>query len=252
MKYIVAVLLFVFLTGCSVVGPRERGIRFYFGKASDKVVEPGANLWIPFFLGMSEIDVGIQKSEVETSAASRDMQEITTHIALNWAITPDRVVAVYKTIGDEEAVLARIISPAVSEVLKSAASKKTAEEILTKRTEMKVEIDEALKQRLSHYGITISDISIVNLTFSKEFTDAIEQKQIAEQKAKQAEYVALQAIQEAKAEVNRATGRAQAQALLRSSLTQEILQQRAIDKWNGALPQIMSGNTTPFINLKGL
>lgn len=252
MRALVLVLVMFALAGCSVVGPGERGIRISLGKASNDVKESGAYLWIPFFLGMQEMNVQTQKSEVETSAASKDMQEITTHLAINWSITPDQVVTVYKNIGDEEDVLLKIISPATNEVMKAATAKKTAEEILIRRTELKVEIDTELKKRLEHYGVTLADVSITNLTFSKEFTDAIEQKQIAEQKAKQAEYTALQAIQEAKAQVNRAEGQAKAQALLRESLTPAILQKMAIDKWLGQVPTYYSGNgqNLPFILVK--
>jgi regulator of protease activity HflC (stomatin/prohibitin superfamily) len=134
--------------------------------------------------------------------------------------------------------------------MKSATAKKTAEEILTKRAELKTEIDDSLRERLAKYGVTVTDVSITNLTFSQEFTAAIERKQIAEQEAKQAEYGAQKAVQEARAEVNRAKGQAEAQALLKSTITAEILQQRAIEKWDGKFPQVMGAQALPFLNMK--
>ncbi len=242
----------ILLSGCSVVGPGERGIRFYFGKASDTVENPGAYLWLPFFMGMSKIDVQVQKSEIETSAASKDMQEITTKVAVNWKLSPDKVVVTYKNVGDEEAILTRILIPAVSEVLKSSTAKYTAEEILKKRMELKKEIDIGLKERLNAYGIDLFDVSITHLQFTKGFEEAIENKQIAEQQAKQAEYVAQKATQEAKAEVERAKGQATSQNLIRSTMTKEILQQRAIEKWDGKFPQVMGSSALPFINIDKL
>ena len=246
---VVIVLVALAISGCSVVGPGQRGIRISLGKASDDVKEPGAYAWVPFFLGMARVNVQIQKSEIEASAASSDMQEIKTHVAVNWSLSPSKVVETFKAIGDEDDVLARIISPAVNEAFKAAISKKTAADVLGKRMSLKTEIDEMLKVRLAAYGVTLNDVSIVNLTFSPEFTKAIEQKQIAEQEAEQAKYVAIKAIEEARATVNAAKGQAEAQALVKESITPALLQKMAIDKWNGQFPQVMGPGALPFINL---
>lgn len=251
MKLLMFLGIFLFsvsLTNCTVVGPGERGIRFYFGKASNEIEEPGAYPWIPFFVGMKHMNVQVQKSEVKTSAASKDMQEITTELAINWKLSPDKVVATYKNVGDEDAILQRIIYPAVSEVLKSATAQHTAEDILKKRMELKAAIDEGLKARLGNYGIDLFDVSITHLQFTRGFEEAIENKQIAEQRAKQAGYEADKATQDAKAEVERAKGQAAAQNLVRASITKEILQQRAIEKWDGKFPQVMGSQALPFIN----
>lgn len=249
MKFVL-VSAVLFLSACSVVGPGQRGVRISLGTVSEDAKMPGAYFWFPFLAGMQKIDVQIQKSEVVASAASKDMQEIHANVAVNWSLNPDKVVETYKTIGDDQDVLQRIIVPAVNEVLKSASAKRAAEEVLTKRLEMKDDIDLALKGRLATYGISLHDISIVNLTFSQEFTQAIERKQIAEQEAQQAAYDTQKAVQTAKAEIERAKGQSEAQRLLRATITKEILEQRAIEKWNGAFPQYMGSNALPFINLK--
>ena len=134
--------------------------------------------------------------------------------------------------------------------MKSATAKRTAEEVLTKRLEMKQDIDDVLRERLLSYGIKLHDVSIVNLKFSEGFTQAIEHKQIAEQQAKQAAYVAEKATQDAKAEVEKAKGQAEAQRLLKSTITSEILQQKAIDKWDGRFPQVMGSGHVPFLNIE--
>ncbi len=253
-KYLVAVLFAVVIlalsTACSIVGPGERGVRVSLGKVSKEPQEPGAYLWVPFLLGMDKMDVQIQKTEVESSSASKDMQEITAKIAVNWSLAPDSVVKVYQDTGDEDSILTKIIAPAINESLKSATAQRAAEECLTKRIEMKNDIDKALAARLLQYGITMHDVSIMDLKFGKEFTDAIERKQIAEQEAKQAEYVALKATQEAKAEVERAKGQNEAQKLLQATTSTAILQKAAIDKWDGKFPQVMGSGTLPFLNIK--
>ena len=96
----------------------------------------------------------------------------------------------------------------------------------------------------------VDDVSLVNFSFSPEFSKAIESKQIAEQEAKQADFVALKATKEAQAEVNRAKGQAEAQRLQRLTLTSEILQKQAIEKWDGRFPTVMSSNSSlPLINI---
>lgn len=252
-KLLLTSLLALTLVGCSAVGPGQRGIRVVLGNALDGELTSGPHLWFPFVFGVKKMDVQVQKSDVKTSSSSKDMQEITTEIVVNWSLDPHKVVEIYRNVGDEEDIYEKIISPAVSEIMKAATSKRTAEEIITQRLALKQDIDEGLKLRLVQYGVQPTDVSIVNLAFSGEFTHAIEAKQIAEQEAKQAEYVALKAIQQAKAEVNRARGQAEAQQLLKQTLTKEILQQRAIEKWNGVMPVYMMGSgSVPFINLKSV
>lgn len=246
---LMAILAMGFLSACSVVGPGQRGIRVSLGTVSDEVKTPGAYGWLPFLVGMKKIDVQLQKSDVKSSAASKDMQEITTEVAVNWSINPDTVIQLYKSIGDENDVYDRVIQPAVSEVLKAAASKRTAEEILTQRMDLKRDIDEGLTARLAKHGVILSDVSIVNLSFSHDFTAAIERKQVAEQEAKQASYNAQRATEDAKAAVNKAKGEAEANALKLKTLTPMLIQYEATQKWNGQLPTMMSGNTVPFLNI---
>lgn len=251
MKKQLLVFVMVVMSGCSVVGPGERGVRVSLGSVSDEPKEPGVYLWIPVLIGMAKVDIQLQKSEVESSAASKDMQEIKAHVAVNWSVSPKDVIKTYKNIGDEADILNRVIIPAVNEVMKSVAAKYTAEEVLTKRMEMKKGIDDGLMERMAKHGILLDDVSIVNLSFSSEFTKAIEQKQIAEQEALQAKYDAQKATQEANAEIERAKGQAESQKLVKASITAEILQQKAIEKWDGHFPQYMSGNgQLPFISIK--
>lgn len=242
-------LISLALSACSVVGPGERGVRVSLGSVSSDPKEPGAYFWFPVLAGMAKVDVQLQKSEVDSSAASKDMQEIRAHVAVNWSVSPKDVVNTYKNIGDEAEILGRIITPAVNEVMKAAAAKRTAEEVLTKRLEMKRDIDDGLKERLAKHGILLDDVSIVNLSFSPEFSKAIERKQIAEQEAQQSKYDAQKATQVANAEIERAKGQAESQRLVRASITPEILQQKAIEKWDGHFPQVLGSGQVPFLNL---
>jgi regulator of protease activity HflC (stomatin/prohibitin superfamily) len=248
----------------STVGPGERGIMVTMGKTGTEVLGEGPHLKVPFFSEVRTMSVRVKKSQDTTEAATKDMQKVQAIVALNWTINPESVGKMLREVGDESAIDNNIIAPAVSEVLKAATSKLTAEEVLSKRIELKESIDRALIARLTAYGLIIKDISLVDLDFTKEFNHAVEQKQIAEQEAKQAEYVAQKATQDAKARVNSAKGQAEAnlaiakaeaeanlvkaraqaegQKLLKQTLTHDVLQLEYLKRWNGVLPSVLTGN----------
>lgn len=233
-----------------IVNAGERGVVMKFGKVQDVILDEGIHPIIPVMTTVQSLSVRVQKNDVNAEASSRDLQDVGMEIAINWHIDPSRVNRVFQQIGNHEQILIRIITPSVSEVVKAATAKKNAEEIITRRTELKQEIDQALKQRITSYGILIDDVSLVNVSFSPEFSKAIEAKQIAEQEAKRADFEALKAEKEAQAEINRAKGQAEAQRLQRQTLTPILLQKLAIEKWDGHFPTVMGGQgALPFINL---
>ncbi|MEG4809438.1 prohibitin family protein [Microcoleus sp. F8-D3] len=245
--FIIAALIF---RPFALVGAGERGVMMRFGKVQDVILDEGIHPILPIVTSVKTISVRVQKTDLKADAASKDLQSITTDLAVNWNVDPAKVNQVFQQVGDEEQIVTSILSPAISEVLKAATSKKTAEEIITKRTELKTEIDNSLKKRLEPYGVIVRDVSLINFGFSPEFSKAIESKQIAEQEAKQAEFTVKKATQDAQAEINRAKGKAEAQRLQRQTLTAEILQQQAIEKWNGQFPTVMGGGgTLPLINI---
>ncbi|MEG4073104.1 prohibitin family protein [Microcoleus sp. Pol14C2] len=252
--YIVGGIVFIIaaliLRPFALVGAGERGVVMRFGKVQDAILDEGIHPILPIVTSVKTISVRVQKTDLKADAASKDLQSITTDLAVNWNVDPAKVNQIFQQVGDEEQIVTSILSPAISEVLKAATSKKTAEEIITKRTELKTEIDNSLKKRLEPYGVIVRDVSLINFGFSPEFSKAIESKQIAEQEAKQAEFTVKKATQDAQAEINRAKGKAEAQRLQRQTLTAEILQQQAIEKWNGQFPTVMGGGgTLPLINI---
>jgi len=236
------------LSGCTVVGPTERAVRYNFGKVDDEILTAGTHLWIPYFAGTKTLGVNVHALELETSSGTKDQQEVSTKVVVNLQLDPNKVIEIVKTYGDEAAVLNQVI-PQIQEAVNANVSKFSAEEILTKREQLKEAIDKVIKERAAKYSIIVHDISIKDLQYSPEYAKAIEQKQIAEQKSKQAEYDAVKANKEADGAINTARGQAESQKLLRANLTPEILQMRAIEKWNGAFPQYMGAGNLPFINM---
>jgi len=285
-KLLTLLSLLIFTAGCTVVGPGDRGVRLYSGEAQKELLKPGMHGYFPVLLTVSHMSVRVQKDEFRTNSASKDMQDVITTIAINWSVDPTKVYDVYTTIGTLEAVETKILRPAVNEVLKSTTAKLTAEEILTRRIELKNDIDASLTARLVKYGLLISDISIVNLSFSEQFTHAIENKQIAEQLSKEAEYLAVKTVKEAegranagitlekalakqavikaragaeaeiltakglaKAKVLKANAEAQANMTVNKTLTSDLIQYEKVKSWNGKLPQFTGGNAGVLLSL---
>lgn len=233
----------------TIINAGDRGVVMRFGKVLDGVLDEGIHPIFPIVNTVEHLTVRVQKSDIVAQASSKDLQDVKTNVTINWHIDPVQVNRVYQRIGDEAEILNSIVSPAVNEVVKAATAKKTAEEIITKRTELKEEIDLQLQNRLKDYDLKVDDVSLVDVSFSPEFAKAIEAKQIAEQQAKQADFDALKAEKEATAAVNRAKGQAEAQRLQRLTLTPELLQQQAIEKWDGKFPTVMGGESLPLVNL---
>ncbi len=194
----------------------------------------------------------VQKQEIVSEAYSKDLQDIFTDVALNWHILSEQTNVVFQDIGDEKDVVEKLINPAVEEVLKAVIAKYTAEEIVTKRGEVKSGFDSLLTTKLHNYHLGVDDISLVNVNFSPKFSEAVEAKQIAQQDAKQADFVALKAEKEAETKVNLAKGEAEVNRLLHDSLTNEILERQAIEKWDGKLPLIMTKDAPRLLNLTEL
>jgi regulator of protease activity HflC (stomatin/prohibitin superfamily) len=239
---LITIIFFPFV----VVEAGQRGVLMKFGEVQDQILEEGLHLIIPIINTVEKLSVRVQKQEISAEASSKDLQEVYTDVALNWHIVPKEVNLIFQQIGDEKQVVDRIINPVIEEVLKAVMAKYTAEEIITKRGEVKAGVDELLTTQLTDYHVMVDGISLVHVHFSQRFSDAVEAKQIAEQDAKRADFIALKAIKEAEAKVNLARGEAEAQRLIRETLTPEILQKQTIEKWDGQLPKIVTDEKLKF------
>lgn len=222
-----------------IVGAGQRGVVFNsITGVENRILGEGFHLRIPLVESVTKVSVRVQKTEVHAEAASKDLQTVNTDIVVNWHMDAGKVNKIYQEIGDDEAVRDRILTPAVNEVVKAATAQKTASEVLAKRPELKRDIDKALSNRLSRYNILLDDVSITNVAFTPEFNKAIEDKQIAQQQAEQAKFL-----------VEKARSEAEANQIKQQTLTPAILQQRAIEKWDGKFPTYFGGGTLPFINI---
>lgn len=233
-----------------IVGAGQRGVVFNnFSGIEDRILGEGTHFRIPLLEAVTTVSVRTQKTDVKAEAASKDLQTVNTDIVVNWHLDSSKVNKIYQQIGDEDTVVDRIMVPAVNEVVKAATAQKTASEVLAKRAELKSDVDRLLSERLIKFNVILDDVSIVNVNFSPEFNRAIEQKQVAQQEAERALFRTQEASATAQATINLARGEAEANRLKQQSLTQELLQLRSIEKWDGKLPTYTGGEGTPFISI---
>lgn len=253
MKHLFLALLSVQFIACmSIVDAGDRGIKVSAGEIQPDLLPEGMYFYGPFSR-VEKISTRLRISNSETLAASRDMQKVHATVSLNWKIPPENMLQVFRTLGEPQYIEDKVIDKAVAEILKAETAKLTAEEILTKRMELKTAIDAAITTRLAAFGLDVDAVNLSDFGFTAEFDKAVEAKQIAEQKAKQAHYEAQQATQQALAEIERAKGQAEAQRLVKASITNDLLQKLAIEKWNGVLPTMMVGkdSAVPFLQSVG-
>ncbi len=253
------VAIVVGLNSFVVVNPGQAGVVSILGQAQEQPLLEGIHFKPPLISMVDVYDVTVQKFEVPAESATRDLQSLKASFAINFRLDPTRVVEIRRTQGTLSNVVAKVIAPQTQESFKIAAARRTIEESITKRSELKQDFDLALSDRLEKYGVVVLDTSIIDLNFSNEFAKSVEDKQIAEQRARRAVYIAQEASQKAQAEVNRAKGKAEAQRLLAETLKAQggslVLQKEAIEAWQkgGAqMPEVlvMSGDSAaavPFL-----
>lgn len=255
MKLVGFGVLALFLLGIfwpfGTVGAGERGIMLRFGAVTGKVLNEGLYVRIPVMERVAIMDVRIQKEQVDAPAASKDLQSVSSIVAANFHLNPEKVADVYREIGPDYKT--RLIDPALQESVKASTAKYTAEELITKREQVREDIKNHLNEKLGARGIEIDDFNIVNFEFSPSFNEAIEAKVTAEQAALAAKNKLEQIKFEAEQEIAAARGRAEALKIESEALKSnpQILELRALEKWDGRLPTV-TGGSIPFINVPGL
>ncbi|MDQ7834744.1 MAG: prohibitin family protein [Humidesulfovibrio sp.] len=252
-----AVILLVFFTPWVQVGAGQRGIVLNFGAVQDKVLDEGLHPRIPIMQEIVLMDVKVQKVETDAAAASADLQDVSSRVALNYHIIPDKANVVFQKIGIN--FRERIIDPAILEVVKAVTAKYTAEELITKRPAVSEAMRVTLMERLGHNNIAVDAFSIVIFSFSKVFTEAIEAKQTAEQLALKARRDLDRIKIEAEQKITAAKAEAESLRLQKANISPDLLELRrieanmkAIDKWDGVMPQVTGSGAMPLIGLGNL
>jgi len=240
--------LIIIFGAFGTIGAGERGVLLQFGAVKDKVFDEGLYIKIPIVQQVVIMDVKIQKDEIPASASSKDLQIVTSKIALNYHLDPNAVNKIWQEVGKN--YNARIIAPSIQEAVKAVTAKFTAEELITKREVVKEQIKANLAERLFERNIMVDEFNIIDFSFSSAFNDAIEAKVTAEQLKLKAvrdlERIKIEADQKiAEAEGKAKAIRIEAQALRENV---KVVELRWIEKWDGKVPQYW-GQASPFIGL---
>jgi len=275
---VIAIIVFVVIVGLLTsravvrVPAGHRGVLLTFGKVHEVNLDEGLHIISPW-QNVISMPVMIQKAEITESTASNDLQEITTRVAVHYRVREDSAWVVYQTMRMN--YLHLLVEPVIMEELKATTADWSAEQLITDRPLVVVQLQETLDNRLQSYGIDVMTVNFIDFQFSKEFWDAIERKVVATQdalteknKVEIARYQQLQAIITAEGQYNvtviQASAEAQrkviaaeaearritieanatAEAIMRitSQMTPEYAQYLYLTQWNGILPSTLLGS----------
>ena len=264
-KFIVAGVIAVVLAASSftIVPAGHTGVVLTLVKVGQTSFSEGFHLKAPFIQNVEAMSNKIQVYETAASAVSKDLQTVSSTIAVNYRLLSDKTPDMYKNVGvDYQTVL---IAPVLQECMKSATAKYTAEQLITERAGVGDEVKAALDAKLNAYGIYIEKFNIVNFDFSAEFNNAIEAKQVAEQNLLKTQTEQQQAIvvaeanakqkviaadAEAEAILKQAQAQADANKLLEQSLSDKVIAYEQIQKWNGILPKVTGSDNGLLIDVQ--
>jgi regulator of protease activity HflC (stomatin/prohibitin superfamily) len=255
------VIILVISESVVIVQAGHRGVVLYLGAVENRVLGEGVHFVIPFAEQVIPLEVRTLKYQAEATAASNDLQQVQTVIALNYHLNPVDVNKVYQQLGPDYAD--RVIAPTIQESVKASVAKYNAEELITKRAIVKDVIANAIRNSLSAKDIVVETIFITDFSFSPAFSSQVEDKVVAFQKYLTelnnlrgiqvvANQTVVQAQAQAKANIAKASGESQAIKIITSQLRQDpqYLQWQAINRWNGQLPFSLGGQgAVPFFQL---
>lgn len=251
-------LLATLVVGCSSLGTVPSGtvgVVTRFGATTGELKEPGLFVITPFVTGVESMDTQTHAYKASASAASRDLQDVTTEVTLNYRLNPDGAVRMFNEMRRDYGE--RLLVPAVQEAIKAVTARYDAEELITKRADVRTAIENMLRERLALHHIVLDQASITNFSFTPEFSKAIEAKVVATQQALKAQNDLVRIKTEAEQQVATAKGMAEAIKIQSEAIQQQggaaYVQLKAVDKWDGTLPQFIGGTApVPFINIKGV
>lgn len=272
---IIVLFAMVLLTGMTVVVEAGHvGVKRTLGAVQPVALKEGFHFKKPFVDQVEQMDVRLVASHAQATAASKDLQTVTTQVTTQYSLNGEFAAPTYQRIGTLPKVSATLVEPAIQECVKAVTAKFTAEELVTKRELVKQQIQQALiayinttlKDKELENSLVIANVAITDFNFSPEFNRAIEAKVQAEQQALQAKNEKLKRVTQAEAAAAERTlsadaeaystevqSKARADAIRREAdalkQSPELIRLRSVEKWDGVLPRITSGEVMPFLNL---
>lgn len=242
------VLIIILILCTTKIPTGHTGVVTTFGRVENITLDSGLHLKAPW-QSVIKMDNRVQKKSVDLECFSKDIQEVQMVYTLNYQISKTDAMTIYANIGRD--YYNTIIVPAISEAAKTMTAKYTAEELITNRTALAMNIEEYLGENLKKYNILLVSTSIENIDFTDAFTDAVEAKQVAQQNKLRTQTEADTKIIEANADAQVRQIEADAEAYVNNtvseSLTPEILQKMYYERWNGVLPNVMAGGNSNLL-----
>ncbi len=276
---IIFILLFFIVTGVFVIVESGHvGVVRTLGAVQPNALPEGFHMKKPFMDKVEQIDIRLTAASAKAVSASKDLQTVQTQVTLQYSITGELAPVIFQKIGKRNTVSLTLIEPAIQESVKAITAKYTAEQLVTKRAEVKVEIQEAInnfisitldEKGISPNALRIANIAITDFDFSDEFNKAIELKVKAEQEALQALNEKIRRVTQAEAAAEEKKLAASAQAFeievaskARAAAIEreanalknnpQIIQLRIAERWDGTLPKFSGGNMVPLLNVDSL
>jgi prohibitin 2 len=272
---VIAILLIAVLTSLSVIVEAGHvGVLRTLGAVNQVPLKEGLHFKKPFIDQVEQVDVRLTASHAQATAASRDLQTVTTQVTTQYSMNGEFAPLTYQKVGNLGKVSAVLVEPAIQECVKAVTAKFTAEELVTKRELVKQQIQQALiayingtlKEKGLENALVIANVAITDFNFSPEFNRAIESKVQAEQQALQAKNEKLKRVTQAEALASEKTlaadadayatdvqSKARAEAIRREAdalkQSPELIRLRTVEKWDGVLPRVNGGEAIPFLNL---
>jgi prohibitin 2 len=250
---VVVPLAILVVASFTIVGTSMVGVVTTFGKPHPEVLREGPHFVLPVSR-VHEVFTGLDTAKAEKmSAASKDLQAVSASVTAQYAVDPDRARELYIT-NPSLNYRGAFIEPALFETFKAVTSRYTAEELVTMRTQVSADFVSALQEKLAQFHVRVQNVNITDFGFSKAFDDAIEAKVTATQKAETAKNDLERVKFEAQQRIEQARGEAEAIRIQVEAITKqggaEYVNLKAIEKWNGTLPQYNLGSATPFVQIK--
>ncbi len=245
------ILLLTLLFSHTVIPTGHTGVLTTFGKVEDTTLDAGFHMKAPW-QGVVKMDNRIQKQTLDLECFSKDIQEVQMKFTLNYQISKENAMTIYKTIGRN--YYDTVIVPMISESVKTVTAKYTAEELIGDRSRLALGIEETLATNLKVHNIILIGVAIENIDFTDAFTNAVEEKQVAQQKKlkvqTESETKVIEANADAQVRQIEADAEAYVNETISESLTKEILEKMYYEKWNGKLPQVVGSDSNVIMKME--
>lgn len=251
-KFTALIAMMFSLQGClgvTIVDTGHRGVETHFGKVVGESLPEGIYFYNPFTTSIAEMDVRVQKYDVETEAYTRDVQQGKLHIVVNYNLEKTKAHEMLVNVGNDWED--KLIPQAVNGTVKAVIGKWDAVDLIANRSKAQEDIQTMLVEALASRDVHVTRVEIANIDYSDEFEKAVEAKVTAIQTAEQEKNKTVQIQEQAKQKVFTAKAEAESMAIRAQALTQNaaLVQYEAVQKWDGKLPVYMLGNSTPFLNV---